>query len=114
MDDRVFDVLVVGGGPSGLQAALTLGRARKRVLVADGGPRRNAPADHMNNFVSRDGIAPADFRRAAWADLAKYPNVSFRDGGSRPSPGCAATSTPERFARGGCYWRPGSSMTCPR
>jgi thioredoxin reductase len=79
MDDRVFDVLVVGGGPSGLQAALTLGRARKRVLVADGGPRRNAPADHMNNFVSRDGIAPADFRRAAWADLAKYPNVSFRD-----------------------------------
>jgi len=61
------------------QAALTLGRARKRVLVADGGPRRNAPAEHMNNFVSRDGIAPAEFRREARAQLAKYPNVSFRD-----------------------------------
>ncbi len=79
MTDELFDVLIAGGGPAGLQAALTLGRARKRVLVADGGPRRNAPAGHMNNFVSRDGIAPADFRREARAQIAKYPNVSFRD-----------------------------------
>ena len=79
MTNELFDVLIAGGGPAGLQAALTLGRARKRVLVADGGPRRNAPADHMNNFVSRDGIAPADFRHEARVQLAKYPNVSFRD-----------------------------------
>ena len=79
MTEGPVDVLIAGGGPAGLQAALTLGRARKRVLVADGGPRRNAPAEHMNNFVSRDGIAPADFRREARAQLAKYPNVSFRD-----------------------------------
>ena len=79
MNDGLIDVLIAGGGPSGLQAALTLGRARKRVLVADGGSRRNGPAAHMNNFVSRDGIAPADFRREARAQLAKYANVSFRD-----------------------------------
>jgi thioredoxin reductase len=79
MTDGLFDVLIVGGGPAGLQAALTLGRARKRVLVADGGPRRNAPAAHMNNFVSRDGIPPTEFRREARAQLAKYPNVSFRE-----------------------------------
>ena len=79
MTNELFDVLIAGGGPAGLQAALTLGRARKRVLVADGGPRRNARAEHMNNFVSRDGIVPADFRREARAQLAKYPNVSFRD-----------------------------------
>lgn len=79
MSDGLFDVLIVGGGPAGLQAALTLGRARKRVLVADGGPRRNARADHMNNFVSRDAVAPADFRREARAQIARYPNVSFRE-----------------------------------
>ena len=79
MNDGLFDVLIVGGGPAGLQAALTLGRARKRVLVADGGARRNAPADHMNNFVSRDGMAPEEFRREARLQLAKYENVSFRD-----------------------------------
>lgn len=79
MDDTLFDVLIAGGGPAGLQAAITLGRARRRVLVADAGPRRNARAVHMNNFVSRDGIAPQDFRREVRAQLAKYPNVSFRD-----------------------------------
>ena len=79
MNDDLFDVLIVGGGPAGLQAALTLGRARKRVLVVDGGPRRNAAASHMNNFVSRDGLAPAEFRREARAQFAKYANVSFRD-----------------------------------
>jgi thioredoxin reductase len=79
MNDGLFDVLIVGGGPAGLQAALTLGRARKRVLVVDGGPRRNAPAVHMHNFVSRDGMAPADFRREARLQIANYPNVSFRD-----------------------------------
>ena len=75
----VVDVLIAGGGPAGLQAALTLGRARKRVLVVDGGPRRNAPAGHMNNFVSRDGIAPADFRREARAQIAKYPARAARE-----------------------------------
>jgi thioredoxin reductase len=79
MNDGLFDVLIAGSGPGGLQAALTLGRARKRVLVADGGPRRNARAVHMNNFVSRDGIAPSDFRCEARTQLAKYPNVTFRD-----------------------------------
>jgi thioredoxin reductase len=79
MSDGLFDVLIVGGGPAGLQAALTLGRARKRVLVADGGPRRNATAGHMNNFVSRDGIAPTDFRREARTEIAKYASVSWRD-----------------------------------
>lgn len=79
MNDEVWDVLIVGGGPAGLQAALTLGRARKRVLLCDGGPRRNAPTDHMNNFVSRDGMAPLEFRGAARTQLAKYPGVSFLD-----------------------------------
>jgi len=33
MNDELFDVLIAGSGPGGLQAALTLGRARKRVLM---------------------------------------------------------------------------------
>jgi thioredoxin reductase len=75
----MFDTIIVGGGPGGLQAALTLGRARRRVLVCDAGPRRNAAATHVHNFVTRDGTPPDEFRRIAREQLAAYPEVRFAD-----------------------------------
>lgn len=74
-----FDVVIVGGGPAGLSAALALGRARKRVLLCDAGPRRNAAAIHIHNFVTRDGTPPDDFRNIARQQLKTYPNVTVRD-----------------------------------
>jgi thioredoxin reductase len=75
----LHDVVIAGGGPAGLAAALTLGRARRRVLLCDAGPRRNAAAVHVHNFVTRDGITPDDFRRIAREQLAAYPHVQVRD-----------------------------------
>lgn len=77
-----YDVAIVGGGPGGLQAALTLGRARRRAVVLDAGPRRNALATHMHNFVSRDGIPPPEFRRIAREQLAEYDSIELRDVGA--------------------------------
>jgi thioredoxin reductase len=77
----LYDVVIVGGGPSGLSAALALGRARKRVLLCDGGPRRNAAAIHVYNFVTRDGTPPDEFRRIGRQQLERYPNVQVRDVG---------------------------------
>ena len=74
-----YDVVIAGGGPAGLSAALALGRARKRVLLCDSGPRRNAAAEHINNFVTRDGTPPDEFRQIGRRQLAKYPNVEARD-----------------------------------
>lgn len=74
-----YDVVIVGGGPSGLSAALALGRACKRVLLCDSGPRRNAAAEHIHNFVTRDGTPPEEFRRIGREQLATYPNVEVRD-----------------------------------
>jgi thioredoxin reductase len=68
----MLDVLVIGGGPAGLQAALTLARGQRRVLVVDWGPPRNARATHLHNFVTRDGTEPAVFRAQARAELARY------------------------------------------
>lgn len=75
----IYDVAIVGGGPGGLSAALALGRARKRVVVFDAGPRRNAAATHIHNFVTRDGTPPDEFRSVARTQLATYPNVEVRD-----------------------------------
>ena len=58
MEFESYDVVVVGGGAAGLSAALVLGRARRRVAVVDAGTPRNAPAEHMHGFLSRDGMRP--------------------------------------------------------
>jgi thioredoxin reductase len=80
MESRTtYDVVIVGGGPAGLAAALNLGRARKRVALFDAGRPRNALAHAVHGFVTRDGIAPADFRRAAREQLARYDVVELRE-----------------------------------
>ncbi|MFC4628495.1 NAD(P)/FAD-dependent oxidoreductase [Promicromonospora alba] len=77
--DAPYDVVVVGGGPAGLQAALTLGRMHRRTLLLDSGEYRNAPAERMHNFVTHDGTPPAEFRAAARAELAAYATVTVRE-----------------------------------
>jgi thioredoxin reductase len=72
MDERMYDVVVVGGGAAGLSAALVLGRARRRVVVIDGGQPRNAPAAHMQGFLSRDGMSPADLLAAGRVEVSGY------------------------------------------
>lgn len=74
-----YEVVIVGGGPAGLSAALALGRARKSVLLCDAGTRRNAAAEQVHNFVTRDGTPPNEFRRIARQQLAVYPSVEVRD-----------------------------------
>lgn len=73
------DIAVVGGGPAGLQAALTAGRVRRRVTLFDDGTYRNAAVSHMHNVLTHDGTPPADFRAAARAELTAYDTVTVRE-----------------------------------
>jgi thioredoxin reductase (NADPH) len=67
-----YDVVIVGAGAAGLNAALLLARARRQVAVVDSGQPRNAPAAHMHGFLTRDGISPADFLEAGRAEVLGY------------------------------------------
>ena len=66
------DVVIIGGGAAGLSAALVLGRARRRVAVIDAGAPRNAPAAHMQGFLSRDGMPPQELLVAGRAEVLSY------------------------------------------
>ena len=67
-----YDAVVVGGGAGGLTAALVLARARLRIAVVDSGAPRNAPADAMHGFLSRDGMSPAALLAEGREELAGY------------------------------------------
>lgn len=76
---EIHDVVVVGGGAAGLSAALVLGRARQSALVVDAGEPRNAPSAHMQGYLSRDGMSPAEFLALGREEIAHYGVGLVRD-----------------------------------
>jgi thioredoxin reductase len=69
---EIYDCIIVGGGPAGLNAAVVLGRSLRKVLVFDTGEQRNRSSHGMHNFLTRDGILPTDFIEEAHKEIAKY------------------------------------------
>ncbi|UOQ91726.1 NAD(P)/FAD-dependent oxidoreductase [Halobacillus shinanisalinarum] len=76
MTAPMYDVVVVGGGPGGLSAALVLGRSRRKVVVIDEGNPRNGVTLKTHGYLTRDGIKPQELRNIAKQQLTEYSNVS--------------------------------------
>jgi thioredoxin reductase (NADPH) len=58
--DRVYDCIVVGAGPGGLQAAIYLGRYNFDVLVLDRTGGRTRHARHVENYLGHRAISGAE------------------------------------------------------
>src|SRR4051812_27899 len=68
----MWDCVIVGAGPAGLNAALALGRGRRRVVVLDDAEPRNYATHEMHGVLGHDGLDPAELRARGRAELARY------------------------------------------
>ena len=75
-----YEVIIVGGGPAGLSAALVLARCRRQVLLIDAGHPRNWASHAVGGFFTRDGTHPKEMLRLGREELEKYACVEIRDG----------------------------------
>jgi len=80
MEQKNFDVIIVGGSYSGLSAAMSLGRSLRKVLVIDSGLPCNKQTPHSHNFITQDGEKPAAIAAKAKLQVAIYKTVQFYSG----------------------------------
>ncbi|MCW1960879.1 NAD(P)/FAD-dependent oxidoreductase [Chryseobacterium viscerum] len=80
MENKNFDVIIIGGSYSGLSAGMSLGRSLRNVLIIDNGKPCNRQTPHSHNFVTHDGKTPAEIARLAKEDVEKYNTVRFYSG----------------------------------
>ncbi len=74
----IVDCAIIGGGPAGLNPALVLERARRKLILFDDNKARNAVTQHSHGFITRDGVSPSEFRAIGQQEISKYPSVEMR------------------------------------
>ncbi|MBO9615004.1 MAG: NAD(P)/FAD-dependent oxidoreductase [Dyadobacter sp.] len=79
-DQQLFDVVIIGGSYAGLSAAMTLGRARRKVMIIDSGKPCNLQTPHSHNLITHDGQTPAEISALAREQVLAYPTVQMRTG----------------------------------
>lgn len=72
MQDIEPEVVIIGAGAAGLSAGLTLARARRRVLIIDGGLPRNRFAEHSHGYLTRDGMSPQQLLESGRGEVESY------------------------------------------
>ncbi|WWC86156.1 uncharacterized protein L201_001029 [Kwoniella dendrophila CBS 6074] len=77
MSVLVSDLLVIGGGPAGLSAAMTFSRLKRTCILYDSGLYRNQGVKHSHTIAGFENESPSDFRFKMRQDLTKYYSNTF-------------------------------------
>ena len=80
IQQKDFEVIIVGGSYSGLSAAMSLGRSLRQVLIIDSGLPCNRQTPHSHNFITQDGETPAVISAKAKMQVDFYDTVQFYNG----------------------------------
>ncbi len=112
-----FDVIIVGGSYAGLAAGMPLARARRKILVVDGGQRLNIFSDHSHVFLTQDGTEAAVIAQTGRAQLLAYNTVEWgrRESHERQANQEWVSCRNRRHGpqkRGALYWQQASSIGC--
>jgi thioredoxin reductase len=79
-NDKLFDVIIIGGSYSGLSAALSLGRTCRKVLVLDNNLPCNRYSKISYNFLTQDGKPKTFIREIAEKEVLNYPTIEIVKG----------------------------------
>lgn len=77
MENKNYEVIIVGGSYAGLSAAMALGRSLREVLIIDSGSPCNRQTPHSHNFITQDGVPPGEISKIAKEQVLNYDTVNF-------------------------------------
>jgi thioredoxin reductase (NADPH) len=77
MGEKIYDCIIIGAGPGGLQAAIYLGRYNRDVLLLDRGVGRTYHARHIENFLTQRLISGREIIETGM-EQARHFNVSIQ------------------------------------
>ena len=78
LNSSTKDVVIIGGGPAGMSAALVLGRSRINTIILNTEKARNLVTTHSHGFLTQDGKHPSEIFSIAKKQLEKYPSVTYK------------------------------------
>jgi thioredoxin reductase len=76
---KLYDCLIIGGGPAGLSVAQGLSRVHRTCAIFSDSKFRNEGIHASHNILTRDGIHPAEFRKIAREQISSYNTTDFVD-----------------------------------
>lgn len=89
---KLYDALILGAGPAGLSAALSLCRVKHTSAIFSTASFRNDPAYRAHTVLSRDDLPAAEIRRLGRVDIEKYGNAHFVERGAASAKKVAASA----------------------